>query len=256
MSRRFAEQVDFGRTASDYGRHRVGFPDALYGALERAGVVFAGRRVLDLCSGTGDLARGLAARGATPVALDRAGLLLARARETGITRTVLSDAHHVPFADDAFDHALGGQCWHWLDAKRAALQLRRVVRPGGTVSLCSYDWVPEPGSVVAATERLILEFNPEWTLSGGDGFHPEYARGLAGAGLELVAVEGFDHPAIYEHGDWRGRIRASAGVGASLCEEEVRRFDGELARVLGRDFPDDPLSVPHRVFLAVARVPS
>ena len=73
-------QVNFGRTAADYARYRAGFPALLFDELAARGVAVAGRRVLDLGTGTGTLARGFAARGAEVVALDPAESLLAQGR--------------------------------------------------------------------------------------------------------------------------------------------------------------------------------
>jgi hypothetical protein len=55
------------------------------------------------------------------------------------------------------------------------------------------------------------------------------------------------------HEAWRGRIRASAGVAASLPAEAVARFDEELQQLLSGRFPDEPLSVPPRVFAVISR---
>ncbi|MDQ6781646.1 MAG: class I SAM-dependent methyltransferase, partial [Candidatus Eremiobacteraeota bacterium] len=44
--------IDFGKTASDYGRFRAGFPDRFFERL-LAGWIAPGQRVLDLGTGTG-----------------------------------------------------------------------------------------------------------------------------------------------------------------------------------------------------------
>ncbi|HEY9156668.1 hypothetical protein [Candidatus Binatus sp.] len=54
---------------------------------------------------------------------------------------------------------------------------------------------------------------------------------------------------------WRGRIRASAGVGASLAPEGVAAFDDELRAMLAERYPDDPMRVMHRVFAAIGVAP-
>ena len=59
--------VDFGKTASDYARHRAGFPDSFFTKLEQHGVSIQGARVVDLGTGTGTVARELAVRGASRV---------------------------------------------------------------------------------------------------------------------------------------------------------------------------------------------
>ena len=57
--------ADFGKTADDYARHRAGYPDWLFERLMRRGLARPGMRALDLATGTGYLARGLAQRGLT-----------------------------------------------------------------------------------------------------------------------------------------------------------------------------------------------
>ena len=59
----------------------------------------------------------------------------------------------------------------------------------------------------------------------------------------------------YSHEDWRGRILASAGVGASLPPEHVAAFDRELAALLAARFPQQPLAVQHRVWAVTGRAP-
>jgi hypothetical protein len=50
-----------------------------------------------------------------------------------------------------------------------------------------------------------------------------------------------------------GRIRASAGIGATLSPAQVERFSADLRRLLAEDHPADPLEVPHRMWAVVAR---
>jgi ubiquinone/menaquinone biosynthesis C-methylase UbiE len=73
--------TDFGRTASDYARHRAGFPDAFFERLFADGSVHRGDAVLDLGTGTGTVARGLAQRGCEVTGLDHSAPLLAQAAE-------------------------------------------------------------------------------------------------------------------------------------------------------------------------------
>ncbi|MGB3440640.1 MAG: hypothetical protein WBA97_17985 [Actinophytocola sp.] len=76
---------------------------------------------------------------------------------------------------------------------------------------------------------------------------------LAGfAGLETFT---FDVDVPYPHAAWRGRVRSSNGVGASLPEDTVAAFDADLARLLRDRFGEEPLMVPHRVFAMIASVP-
>lgn len=251
--------VDFGKTAGDYGRHRAGFPEAFFDRIFAAKAVRARDRVLDLGTGTGTLARGFALRGCDVIGLDRSAALLDQARKldarVGSTvRYVEGLAEELPFGDAGFDVVCAGQCWHWFDRARAAAQARRVLVPGGRLILAHFDWIPQPGNVVEATERLIERHNPQWKMAGGNGIHAYELTDAARAGFIEIESFSFDVAVAYTHEAWRGRIRASAGVAASLPPHAVEVFDENLASLLRRDFPGDVLAVPHRVWAVIAKV--
>lgn len=252
--------MDFGRTAQDYAAHRAGFPKELFDRLAAMGIGRSGRSLLDLGTGTGTLARGFAQRGALVIGTDPSEPLLAEARRLSKNEGVQVDwrvgrAEDIDSEDGAFDVVTAGQSWHWFDRPAAAAECVRVLVPGGALAICYFDWLPLPGNVVAATEALILQHNPEWPYSGGLGMYPLWTLDVAGAGFTRIETFSFDVDVSYSHAGWRGRIRASAGVAASLPPDAVATFDGELARLLEQDFSDEPLAVPHRVWALVARVP-
>ncbi len=253
-------KVDFGRTADDYARYRVGFPEALFARLGGYGIGRAGQRVLDLGSGTGSLARGFARRGARVTALDLSEALLAQARALAAAEGLEIETLHAPAEDTglaagAFDVVSAGQCWHWFDRPTAAHEARRLLASGGKLLICHFDWIPLPGNRVAATERLIEVHNPAWTYGGLDEFHPACLGDAARAGFEAIESFSFDTEVSYSHEAWRGRIRASAGVGGSLPDARVAAFDRALAALLATDFPEQPLRVPHRAFAVIALAP-
>ncbi|MFT7667559.1 MAG: SAM-dependent methyltransferase [Planctomycetota bacterium] len=242
--------IDFGKASADYARHRRGFPDSFHKILRGLEFATPNSRVLDVGSGTGALAVRFAADGARVTALDISAELLAEARGAAEAQglsleTTCSTLEGNPLSSAAFDFISAGQCWHWFDPVLAVAELRRLLAPKGRVLLCSYDWVPQAGSVVAATEALILEHNPAWHLGGMDGRHPEWERDLKSGGFEIIEAVYNEEPASYSHVDWRGRIRASAGISASLSASQVERFDTEHAQLLSTSFPEDPLVTPH-----------
>lgn len=253
--------IDFGKTADDYARHRVGFPTALFDRLARFEVGLPGQRILDLGTGTGALARGFARRGAVVTGLDPSAALTAKAaacdRAEGLAiRYVTATAEESGLPDAGFDVVSAGQCWHWFDRPRAAAEVRRLLVPGGHVVIAHFDWLPLAGSVVEATEALIVAHNPGWGAGGHIGMYPQWLPDLQDAGFTELETFSFDVAVPYTHVDWRGRIRASAGVAASLPPDDVARFDEAHAAMLASHFPADPLAVPHRVFAIVGQRPA
>jgi SAM-dependent methyltransferase len=218
-------------------------------------------RALDIATGTGTVARSLALRGWRVDGIDRSVEMLAAARmldelaEVSITYQV-ARAEALPFADTTFAVATAGTAWHWFDRAAAAAEARRVLIPGGHLVIASLEWREHPGNVAEATCALIAVHNPAWKMdTDADGlvFTSDWADELMQSGFSGVEKLAFEIDIPYSHEAWRGRIRASAGVGASLSQHAVARFDAELAGLLASDFPDDPLAVPHEVMAIVAR---
>jgi ubiquinone/menaquinone biosynthesis C-methylase UbiE len=103
-----------------------------------------GERVLDVGCGTGSLTFALAAGRASAVTgIDFAEVyvadLLARNTDPRITARQ-ADARSLPFEDGSFDRAYSQLVLQFIpDAERAAAEMVRVVRPGGTVTAAVWD---------------------------------------------------------------------------------------------------------------------
>jgi SAM-dependent methyltransferase len=247
-------QIDFGKTANDYAKHRAGFPEAFFQRLLADGLVRAGQVALDLGTGTGTVARGLAMHGCAVTGLDPSADLLAQAAEldraAGVqVRQIHARVEDAELPEASFDLISAGQCWHWFDRPRAAALARRWLRPGGRLLIAHFDWLPLAGNMVEDTERLIRAYNPAWNMGGGSGLYPAWLKDVREAGFKDARTFSFDLAVPYSHQDWRGRIRASAGVGASLDPATVTRFDAELAELLASRHPADPMAVPHCVWV-------
>lgn len=251
--------IDFARTAKDYAQHRVGFPLAFFDRLEEEGLLKKESKVLDLGTGTGLLAREMAQRGAEVVGLDQAGSLLEEAirldKEAGVeVRYVEAAAEAMGLEEESFDLIVAGQCWHWFERPTVLRQIKNLLNPGGILVIAHFDWLPIPGSVVEATEALILKYSPAWDLGGGSGLYPHWLPDLSVEGFGGIRTESFDLEVPYSPEAWRGRIRASAGVSASLSQQRVDSFDKEMEDMLTSRYPQDPLWVPHRIWWASTKI--
>ena len=259
---------NFARTASDYARHRAGFPAELLDRLAARGIARTGARVVDLGTGTGSLARLFARRGCVVTGVDIARPLLEEARrldtEAGVEiEYVEAPAEATGLPDGAFDVVSAGQCWHWFDRSAAAREAKRLLTINGAVVIAHFDWLALPGNVVEATQEIILCYTPPgdpshgpWRFAKGTGVYPQWLTDLQEAGFVGIETFSFDVQVPYSHEAWVGRIRASGPIAGKLEEDGVLACSRELAAMLAERFAEDPLTIPHRVWAVTARVPA
>ncbi|MBC7877171.1 MAG: methyltransferase domain-containing protein [Anaerolineales bacterium] len=263
--------INFGLTADDYAKHRAGFPDEFFERVFNLGIIKTNDLLVDLGTGTGTLACGFAQRGCNVIGLDISAQMLEQAKDLSEQADLNIDfrfakAEATGLPDDSFDVVSAGQCWHWFDRPTAVAEVKRILKPNGCVVIAHFDWLPLKDNVVDATEKLIQKYNPSWyeTSANGFGLYPQWLRDLGEAGFTDIQTFSFDVDVPYSHDAWRGRIRASAGVGASLSDEDVSRIDLELKSMLEALEQDDAkkesgsypvLKIPHRVFVAHACKP-
>jgi ubiquinone/menaquinone biosynthesis C-methylase UbiE len=107
----------------------------------------AGSKVLDVACGNGNAALAAARRFCRVTGLDYVPSLLDRARERAAgdrlpLELILGDAEALPFAEGSFDAVLSTFGVMFApDQERAASELCRVARAGGTIALAN--WTPE-----------------------------------------------------------------------------------------------------------------
>ena len=137
----------FGRIAGRYDRMNAlmtGGMDRIWrGATVKAAAVPPMGRVLDVGTGTGDLALDIARRhpDATVVGVDYTGPMIAlapdKARKRGLDARITwsrADGHRLPFPDNSFDAVTSAFVLrNFSDLHVAYADMARVVKPGGRV---------------------------------------------------------------------------------------------------------------------------
>jgi ubiquinone/menaquinone biosynthesis C-methylase UbiE len=122
----------------------------------------AGWRILDVATGSGNAAIAARRLGCEVTGIDYVPELLERGRERAAAERlsvdfVDGDAESIPFPDDSFDAVLSVYGSMFApDHRRAAAELVRVCRPGGTIALAS--WAPD--GFVGAMFRAIAAHVP------------------------------------------------------------------------------------------------
>jgi len=142
---RVAGRYDLMNDLMSFGLHRLWKAFAVSIARIRPG-----ERVLDVASGSGDLARAFAARGARVWMSDINGPMLARGRDRlmdagHVIPAVRCDAERLPFPGASFDCVSVGFGLRNMTHKDAALaEMSRVLRPGGRLLVLEFSQVWKP----------------------------------------------------------------------------------------------------------------
>src|SRR3954451_20178578 len=175
----------FERVSVEWDEMRSSFyTEAVIDALAERAEVDEHTRVVDVGTGTGFVAAGLAPRVRSVVGVDSSPAMLAVAadnlRALGLSNVTLTDGtvDALPLDDDSVDAAVANMVLHHAEDPTAMLtEMARVVRPGGVVAIC--DEVEHPW------EWMREEHADIWL-----GFTPEQVHAFfAASGLESPSLE-------------------------------------------------------------------
>jgi ubiquinone/menaquinone biosynthesis C-methylase UbiE len=162
----------FDEIAAEYDRHRPAYPGELVDQACQAAGLGSGDHVLEVGCGSGQLTRGLAARGLRVTALEPGTSLLALARQN------LAGAGEVEFVNAQFEDAVlpperfravfSASAFHWADPKVSWRKAADVLVPGGTLALVQYCGLAEPRTredqeaVLAAMSKVAPDIAADW----------------------------------------------------------------------------------------------
>ena len=151
--------------------------------------VIQSKRTLELCTGTGLIAKHVADAASEMIATDFAEKMLAEARKGERPANLTfqqADATALPFEDDSFDAVIISNALHIIQNPEKALsEIRCVLRPGGV---------------------LIA---PNFVHREGDLQSTVWAKALTAAGIVFaVAWNAETYPAFLEKNGWRVREKA------------------------------------------------
>lgn len=153
----------------------------------------AGSRVLDIACGSGNTALAAARRFCEVIGVDFVPALLERGRQRAAAEGLdvdfrVGDAEQLPVPDASFDVVLSTFGVMFApDQARAAGELLRVCRPGGTIGLAN--WTPESavGEMFAITARYVPP--PPGLMPASRWGTKEGVQALLGVGISDLKIE-------------------------------------------------------------------
>ena len=214
----------------------------------------AGSTVLDVASGSGNAALAAARLGGVVTGIDYVPALLERGRERAAAERLRvdfrpGDAEEIPFPDESFDAVISvfGSMFA-PDHQRAAAELIRVTRAGGTIALAS--WTPEGfiGSMFKTVASRIppppglaspLLWGTEEHLADLFGTQVAWAHNRRTFTFRFTSAEAFVETFATYYGPTLKALEAAGSERAAL-ERDLR----DLARSWNRLEGPGPIAVP------------
>jgi ubiquinone/menaquinone biosynthesis C-methylase UbiE len=162
----------FDEMAAEYDRHRPAYPDELVDQACQAAGIGSGDQVLEVGSGSGQLTRGLLARGLHVTALEPGKNLIALARQNlegaGEVKFVNAQFEDASLPREQFQAVFSASAFHWVDPKVSWQKAADVLVPGGTLALLQYCGLEEPRSkqdqeaALAAIRKVVPDIAANW----------------------------------------------------------------------------------------------
>jgi predicted adenylyl cyclase CyaB len=162
--------LGFDRAVEAYERSRPEYPEAAVQWLADRLEIRPGRTIIDLGAGTGKFTRLLAKTGARIIAVEPVAGMRAKFQRLLPTIDILEGtAENMPLPDGGADAVVVAQAFHWFNGERALAEIRRVLRPGGSLGLIwnardeSVNWVARLTRIIDPHDRGAPRYRSmEW----------------------------------------------------------------------------------------------
>jgi SAM-dependent methyltransferase len=254
------------RASTDmYGRFVGRYAPSLSAALIQAVGIEAGSRLLDVGCGPGGLAQALAgvAGEENVSAVDPSEPFVEACRERLPGADIrVAAAEELPFPDDSFDGAFAQLVVNFMsDAERGVGEMKRVVRRGGAVAACTWDYA-DGMTMLRTFWDAAREVAPE-EAAAADEASMRYSNLEELTGLwRTVGLNDIESGELWVSADYEdlddlwAPFPTGIGPAGSFCAalepERQEALRSAIARRLGD--PTGPFELRARAWYAVGRV--
>ena len=247
---------DWGKTSEDYAKYRDIYPDIFYQKIVNKGLCINGQKVLDLGTGTGVLPRNMYKYGAGWVGTDISENQINQAKQLADKNNmsiefIAKPAEELSFSEETFDVVTACQCFWYFDYEKLMPKISRILNENGKLVILYMAWLPFEDKIAGASEELVLKYSPNWT-GAGETRKPIGIPDVVYDYFDLEEHEEYDVMVPFTRESWHGRMRACRGVGASLSEDELMKWDEEHRKLLDKIAPEE-FEVLHYAALAVLK---
>ncbi|MEO2078568.1 MAG: class I SAM-dependent methyltransferase [Bacillus sp. (in: firmicutes)] len=256
-------KIDFGQVANSYARSREDIPVTLMESLQLRNIFFDGKRIADIGSGTGVLARKMAMRKANVVGIEPSQELLKKAIEFNQMKNFnipfqQGTAEDTGLEDSQFDIVTVMRAWHWFDRMKAIQEIKRILKAKGTLLVIDSGFLTGPAVVEKTLEVIGKYVEGELTPAGSkadskmriNGFPVEWFEEWKNEGFEIRDFYKLNYSVSFSKEEWVERIESVSWLAG--LEEPIRK---KALKELTESLPEgETYEIPHDCGICILRL--
>ncbi|BCB02236.1 class I SAM-dependent methyltransferase [Bacillus sp. KH172YL63] len=246
-------EVNLGNMAVDCAAFCEDVPHQYFDSLKIRGIVWEGRKVAEIGSGTGALTRKLHKRGAEVIGVEPSQELrdTAKALESKQYLEIpylTGTAESTNLPDCYYDMAMVHRSWHLFDRPKAIDEMQRILKDEGTF-IVSDSEILSDHEIVKDTMTFLQAPTGETPSQSPDqvnGFPVEWLLEWQGAGFMVKDFYSFHYRVDYSLKSWCERVGASPWLGHMDDAEKEDCLQSLHAFLATRHDALQTFSLPHR----------
>jgi 2-polyprenyl-3-methyl-5-hydroxy-6-metoxy-1,4-benzoquinol methylase len=170
-----SEKINFGNVAHEYAKYRDQLPEIIFEQFRQRNIVFHGKRVMDLGSGSGIFSRAIAGQGAEVFGIEPEINLINEAKLQDQVHNysisyLNSAAEEINLPDHSFDIVTALRAWHWFDRDKVLAEVKRLLKTEGYLIVIHAIFVPHLSEEAQQTLDIIrssgVDIKPAGSMSG------------------------------------------------------------------------------------------
>ena len=145
----------FSLQSDDYAKYRPSYPNHLFETIIKEVSQFD--LVWDCATGNGQAAKALAPHFKKVIATDASEKQIQKANPIQGVEFQVTPAEQTPFDHNSFDLITVAQAAHWFDLPRFYQEVERVLKPGGTLAMWTYEFLTTVPHINDLLQKFYFE---------------------------------------------------------------------------------------------------
>lgn len=246
---------DWGKVSSEYAKYRDIYPKEFYQKILNLGLCKDGQKILDIGTGTGVLPRNMYPYGGKWVGTDISEEQIQQAKKLSVGMDIdyyAMATEKLDFQEESFDVITACQCFWYFDHENVMPKFYRMLKPNGKLLVLYMAWLPYEDKIAGKSEELVLKYSPKWS-GAGETLHPIEIPKCYELKFDLINHEEYLLNVHFSRETWNGRMKACRGIGASLSEQELNKWEAKHQKLLEEIAPEE-FEIKHYAAIAELQV--